>query len=613
MGALERLSTTDMSSRGALPLELSPRRGADGLFQQELDSVLDSQSAKGSLELGVPQALGESQGNDLRGDQGGDQGLGLFQLAGVGNALSFQTSPSFSPETPTGAEDYLARLDQDLSSIETSLNLLNGLSRETPRVPVIPNHSATTSSSQEFARASFGPSASLKSQGQLASQLAVGKLSEAQFADPVQAPIIAEMLGELQQATGIAPREVVEALKDLPVRQLEAPPQELAKGLAEKLSATHDIQPDAVEPIIASHLTAIATLGAVIESQFEPQSTAVSGLGKIKDADLLRYDMRTGTPVSQEFLERSNLGNVNKKVNNQLNNKDQVPFDLMRSRLGSSNEDLKVETFPQAALSTEDQLAADFQVRSNLLSIKERLGNLNSTADAAPAPTILAAGVGAIAMASPNESSDSNDQDRKGDNLAGQGEALPVDLTQISQTPKEFKVENAKLDRAVIAPQSVQEIKDKTEALSKSGGGQVKIELAPEGLGSIQLKVKVDNGQVNVSILAENQDTKRLLESRLGDLKSGLEAQKLNLDQVRVEMTERSQARENLMNQFNRQQARDFLQDFRQQNENFRQSSFLGGFPDRPMGVDARVRKFNPQELSGRSVRGQSRRLDLVA
>ena len=56
----------------------------------------------------------------------------------------------------------------------------------------------------------------------------------------------------------------------------------------------------------------------------------------------------------------------------------------------------------------------------------------------------------------------------------------------------------------------------------KDGGGEMKIQMNPEGLGEVNLKVLVEDGNVNIEMIADNKDAKKLMEKGLLDLKANL-------------------------------------------------------------------------------------------
>src|SRR5690606_15622664 len=105
------------------------------------------------------------------------------------------------------------------------------------------------------------------------------------------------------------------------------------------------------------------------------------------------------------------------------------------------------------------------------------------------------------------------------------------------------------------------------------------IELAPDGLGKVHLKVAVQDGQVNVEMLADNIAAKKALEEGLGDIKTALEGHKLLVENLKVEMSQDYQKDfTDLQHHFQEQQNRDFAEQFLGQFRQDRDAKFSGLF-----------------------------------
>ena len=109
-------------------------------------------------------------------------------------------------------------------------------------------------------------------------------------------------------------------------------------------------------------------------------------------------------------------------------------------------------------------------------------------------------------------------------------------------------------------------------AIVKDGGGEMQIHLQPEGLGKVQLKVAVNDGQVNVEMMADNAAAKKALEDGLVDIKQALEGQKLLVETLKVEMSQDyqkdfSDLANHMQEQANRDFAEQFLGQFRQERD----------------------------------------------
>jgi flagellar hook-length control protein FliK len=150
------------------------------------------------------------------------------------------------------------------------------------------------------------------------------------------------------------------------------------------------------------------------------------------------------------------------------------------------------------------------------------------------------------------------------------------------------------------------------QILIQKGGGEMKVKMQPEGMGEVDLKVSVHQGRVDVQMLTDNNDIKKLLESGLSDLKESLVGHKLNLDTVKVDVAQKFHP--DLGSQLEQQQremAREFLGQFRQQNQSNR-SGFMDVTGLKNYGARSKVQTPSDVPAASRA-RETSRRLDLVA
>lgn len=159
---------------------------------------------------------------------------------------------------------------------------------------------------------------------------------------------------------------------------------------------------------------------------------------------------------------------------------------------------------------------------------------------------------------------------------------------------------------------NVRQVIQNAQLLIQKGGGEMKIQMSPEGMGHVDLKVSVQDGKVDIKMLTENNETKKLLESGLSDLRDNLIGQKLNVDSVKVDVAQKFQPDlDSQLAQQQREMAREFLGQFRQQNQAFRQ-----GFADTTgmKSYGKRGKTMTPADVPAAArARDNSRRLDLVA
>lgn len=83
-----------------------------------------------------------------------------------------------------------------------------------------------------------------------------------------------------------------------------------------------------------------------------------------------------------------------------------------------------------------------------------------------------------------------------------------------------------------------EKIESASQILIEKGGGTARIQLSPEGLGTIDLKLKVNGNQVSIELVTSNSDTKELFERSAQELQDILNDQKLKLDSLKVTLTD---------------------------------------------------------------------------
>ncbi|MBX2987651.1 MAG: flagellar hook-length control protein FliK [Bdellovibrionaceae bacterium] len=171
---------------------------------------------------------------------------------------------------------------------------------------------------------------------------------------------------------------------------------------------------------------------------------------------------------------------------------------------------------------------------------------------------------------------------------------------------------------------NVRQLMNQAQYLIKKGGGEVKVEMTPEGLGQIQMKVLVKDGKVNVQMLTESPEAKKAIDGSLSDLRSSLAAHKLSMDHVKVDVVSGTNTDSQTRNDSNMNQnpQRDGNRQFWNQfQENFGNRGAREGFWDMPNLKGYRqMRRPDPLQpidapgvAAGRKAEGKGRGLDLVA
>ncbi len=161
---------------------------------------------------------------------------------------------------------------------------------------------------------------------------------------------------------------------------------------------------------------------------------------------------------------------------------------------------------------------------------------------------------------------------------------------------------------------NIREVINNAQVLARKGGGEMKVTLAPEGLGQVKMKVALQNGQVSVEMIADSNEAKKIIEKGLGDLKATLMSHNMKVDQIRVDTpADISNQMSEQHDRAQRQFAQQFMEQFRQENNEFRRG-FFDISTARRYGSQKEEAERHPVTASNNNRRANgSRRLDLVA
>ncbi len=196
-------------------------------------------------------------------------------------------------------------------------------------------------------------------------------------------------------------------------------------------------------------------------------------------------------------------------------------------------------------------------------------------------------------------------------------ESARGEVTSAKLIPKELTP--AEIDK------NIQNVMHQAQYLVKRGGGEVNVKMSPEGLGQIQLKVELIDGKVQMQMVTDNKETKKILESNMGDLKDQLSSHKLNINSIKIDTVQgvntdvaaRNQNSLDLSQNQSDRQTKQFWNQFQDQ---------FGGGPQRealfqPPQIKGYAKKSSQpiapaessQSLSARSKTGKGSGLNLVA
>lgn len=143
--------------------------------------------------------------------------------------------------------------------------------------------------------------------------------------------------------------------------------------------------------------------------------------------------------------------------------------------------------------------------------------------------------------------------------------AMPMEASTFSVGAPKSADPNAQLNELSQRVENVQNLTSNVRTLASRGGGEMSMTLNPENLGEVQLKVAVNNGNVEVKMVAERPEVKVLLEQNMNELKSGLTQQNLSMEKIEVALQDKSMEFE--QGRQEQQLARDFQQQYQNQKD----------------------------------------------
>jgi flagellar hook-length control protein FliK len=170
--------------------------------------------------------------------------------------------------------------------------------------------------------------------------------------------------------------------------------------------------------------------------------------------------------------------------------------------------------------------------------------------------------------------------------------------------------------------ENVRELIKQAQIMLKAGGGEMKLEMRPEGMGQVHLRVAVENGQVNIQMTTENDAAKHILEKGLGDLKSSLASEHLRVEHMKVDVARDAQKQMDHSGQDSqreqaRQMAQEFMGSFGEDRQQFREDMFgMDRYRSPGQRSQQNRAKMNPEPIASTSSTKRSdgsKRLDLVA
>lgn len=406
-----------------------------------------------------------------------------------------------------------------------------------------------------------------------------------------------DFLVQMKSEFGIEPQQVIKAFAELSPQKLEASPEATMSDVLKSLG----IQPEQMPKAERIYKEMLNTTGESVLNETLAGVGAGVTLQVLSEKEVALDKLQKSiTDLNDSFAIRNQptLQNATAvTVDNSTSSVDEPPAELKESSTRDLSVALKAALNP---VSVENGVMSDLGVTQVAAAAKpSSVGQKTSESLEAILKDVSVSDQPAPGFVLP-------EQGKTGTLSASSGLATAAG-SMMPQTEGAIK-ENA------------QEVIRNAQLLLQKGGGEMKMQLKPEGVGEVHLKVQVKDGQVAVQMLTESDSAKKLLETGLDDLKTSLAANKLHVDALKIEVgTEMAkqrfeQSQQDASREQARQLAQDFMGQFRQDREAFRQG-FADGSGLRSYGAQ---RRPAPPEMEAVTTQSQnksssSRRLDLVA
>lgn len=505
----------------------------------------------------------------------------------------------------------------------------------------------------------------------------------------IRQSVMLDFMDSMESEFGIPPTEMVEAMANLSDQALQASPEDTASQVIAQLDLSEEEKPQAfsmymdmlaqlaqlqqqqpkMQPaMVAAGAAAVATAPAILTSQqrrnllnqnldkmnsqffmkpgqlpLKPEASADGMLGKnplSADPGLGESLIRDQVSLGQGMSGKNPALNLKQETPEfQMPQEASVGGDLSLKGLGLENMD------PNSAEAKElgAKLAA---LGAAAAALGEGVKNDPANAQALKAESAMNQMNGAmnsmkseiLAGDQQKDDSDSLGEDSPGNPfMVNQASTHAASAKQAgTETQQSFGAllagagamgANAAADQADNKA-TVQQLMNQANFMIKKGGGEAKVQLNPEGLGEIHMKVSVNDGKVGIEMSAETKEAKKLIESSLSDLKSSLGQHRLGLETVKVDVgnqassdnknsEQQSQQRQMNQQQDQRNQTREFWNQFNDGSSE-RRAAFMDSPGIRAYGGTRKVEPLTPDTTSSASVKrfsgsGKGRGLNLVA
>jgi flagellar hook-length control protein FliK len=462
---------------------------------------------------------------------------------------------------------------------------------------------------------------------------------------------IKEFMDSFEGEFQIPPTRLVEAMAKLDDQQLAQPPEETAKVVIDQLGLSQD-DAERAQALYAGLLVQLKQI-AVVPAKV-PEGTLMMGafnMQNIQHRAAAQQERQVTLNASVDRLtqkfwqspgELSQHMEATELADDEITQSLQQPMNAQKaiSELPPHLQgQMKEVASPAllAALAAQKMQAANENAQEEVMVEGDSNNLKNEFQKASEAPALPVQGLSANAIKPVAASSfaeglskiESSATELK-DSLSGlesasvaqvKPEALKGDVLMGAPAPLATPTHQAPTEAEQQA--AVQQVLKQAQFLVKKGGGEMNVQMTPEGLGTVHLKVMLQDGKVNLQMSADTHEAKKTIESSLAELKTSLAAQKLSMDNVRVDVvgqTSTDTATQNQTQSNNHGQRDQTRQFWNQFNENFGSQGRRESFSEVPNLRSYGVKRdplqpieTTSQARSSRKVEGKGSGLNLVA
>lgn len=425
--------------------------------------------------------------------------------------------------------------------------------------------------------------------------------------------VMRKFMDSMESELSIPPEKLAEAMTRLNDSQLVKAPEETVGQIIEKL----DLDPEDTERAESLYLAMVTELSGIkpqaqdVPAILTPEQKAV--LGSATGAALLQAQERRQAlsdsleKMNSRFFMKPEMKMPNEIVAEKPMPQGKIPVDTVYGRENvkpvipemqkqTMSEDLMKKLAAvgvtagalKEAMEKMPMQAQPQQLQQQAESVpltKEEQALLPQQQSLIPA---MKAAIPVAAGAQFQSGQDSlDDKDEKTADFFVHREAAPERNLHVKEDfakldPKALGAGGAMAmaDKSDSAPaNNIQALMKQAQYVLRKGGGEATVQMSPEGMGQVHLKIAVQDGKVNLELQTETKEAKKMIESSLHDLKTSLNIHKMAVDQVKVDVNtqlggqsqnnDQNTQQQNQMNfkpDMQREQARNFFSQFREDN-----------------------------------------------